>query len=284
MLVTGITRIAGDPFSFADGRTAECAAKPPRFFLIASPAGKRYKGIAVVRQIQSTPAPKEYAMRKLLIVAILAVPTILITPDLTFAGHCCHPCGRGCFHGGCFHGGCFHGGCFHGGCFHGPFCGHGCVSIGFYPAFYWPAYYYSYAPYAYYPSTVTVPYPAYVVSAPALPVNGSGNGSDLRVAPQRPPQAPAAPDATPAPSRATVVVVLPAEARLLANGQPLATTSDHRTFATPELTPGKSFQYTFTAEMIRDGKLVSQTKKVQVRAGEETQLAFEFPSAVASKK
>lgn len=229
-------------------------------------------------------------MRKLLIVAILAIPTILVTPAVTSARHCCFPCVRPCWSP------CFHGPCFHGGCFHGPFCGFGfrtCgfVSVGYYPSYYWPGYYYNYSPYPYsvvpyYPfagTTFYAPSSSVATITPGNDADGMTRGTELRIGP-RTDQPSATSLALPAPSRATVVVVLPAEARLSANGQRLSTTSDRRTFATPELTPGKAFQYTFTAEVMRDGKMVAQTKKVQVRAGEETELTFEFPPAVAARK
>ena len=220
-------------------------------------------------------------MRKLLMVAIVAVPTILVTPGVASARHCCFPCIRPCW-SPCFRGPCFHGGCCR------PFCGFGwrsCgfVTCGFCPTICWPS---SSCVSASFSPFVGGPYFApsvpYLAFAPAPAGDGAANVRDLRIAPPRVAASPAGD--LPAPSRATVVVVLPAEARLLANGQPMATPSDRRTFATPELTPGKPFQYTFTAELLRDGKLVSQTKKVEVRAGEETQLKFEFPGAVASRK
>jgi uncharacterized protein (TIGR03000 family) len=88
---------------------------------------------------------------------------------------------------------------------------------------------------------------------------------------------------TPPAGQATVVVLLPADAKLTANGRALATTSDRRIFATPDLEPGKSFQYTFTAEVVRGGKPLAMTKKVLVRAGEETQVQFDIPAAIAAR-
>jgi len=69
------------------------------------------------------------------------------------------------------------------------------------------------------------------------------------------------------PARATVVVRLPADARLFAEGKPLSLTGSERRFVTPELPPGQEFAYRFRVEYDRDGETVSVTRKVPVRAG-----------------
>jgi uncharacterized protein (TIGR03000 family) len=66
---------------------------------------------------------------------------------------------------------------------------------------------------------------------------------------------------------ATVTISIPADATLLANGQFTTQTSAERKFVTPVLTQGQNYHYEFTATMIRDGQVVTETKKVAVWAG-----------------
>ena len=69
-------------------------------------------------------------------------------------------------------------------------------------------------------------------------------------------------------SRATVVVKLPADATLYAEGRPLRLTSDVRRFVSPPLpATGGEFTYTFRAEYARNGETISRTKAVSVKAG-----------------
>ncbi len=76
------------------------------------------------------------------------------------------------------------------------------------------------------------------------------------------------------PARASVLVKLPADAKLFAEGRPLALESGERAFVTPVLPAGREFEYTFRAEYTRDGETISQTKKVAVRAGGKSALEF----------
>jgi uncharacterized protein (TIGR03000 family) len=86
------------------------------------------------------------------------------------------------------------------------------------------------------------------------------------------------------PAPATIVVSLPAEAKLTIDDAATRSTSSVRVFSTPTLDNGKDFFYTLKAEIVRDGQTVTATKKVAVRAGEETRVALEFPVAnVASR-
>jgi uncharacterized protein (TIGR03000 family) len=86
------------------------------------------------------------------------------------------------------------------------------------------------------------------------------------------------------PAPATVVVNLPADAKLRVDDYVTTSTSATRVFVSPNLTPGEEFSYTLTAEAVRDGKTVVASRKIAVRAGEETRVSLEFPVAsVASK-
>jgi uncharacterized protein (TIGR03000 family) len=88
-----------------------------------------------------------------------------------------------------------------------------------------------------------------------------------------------------APAPATIVVSLPAEARLLIDDTATTSRSDRRVFVSPELNPGREYHYTLKAEWVRDGKPVVVSKEVAVSAGNETQVSFEAetPAGVVSR-
>jgi uncharacterized protein (TIGR03000 family) len=83
---------------------------------------------------------------------------------------------------------------------------------------------------------------------------------------------------------ATLVVSLPAEAKLSVDGYATKSTSSVRTLASPTLEAGKDYVYTLTAELVRDGKPVTTSKEVTVRAGEAINVALEFPQASFAQK
>jgi uncharacterized protein (TIGR03000 family) len=72
----------------------------------------------------------------------------------------------------------------------------------------------------------------------------------------------------PMPSPATIVVTLPADARLKIDGNATRSTSGRRTFESPPLRPGKTFHYTLQVE--HKGTKTSRT--ISVRAGEVTRV------------
>ncbi len=86
------------------------------------------------------------------------------------------------------------------------------------------------------------------------------------------------PKETAAPAR--LVVKLPADARLFVDNDPCPLTSATRSFNTPELRPGVTYQYTIRAEVARQGRTVAQSRRVIVRAGEETVVEFGAMDAV----
>jgi uncharacterized protein (TIGR03000 family) len=77
-------------------------------------------------------------------------------------------------------------------------------------------------------------------------------------------------------------VTLPANAKLTIDGSPTVSTSESRVFESPSLTPGKTFYYVLKATVIRDGKTETVTKKVAVRAGEDTRVKIEVPEAAVA--
>jgi uncharacterized protein (TIGR03000 family) len=83
-------------------------------------------------------------------------------------------------------------------------------------------------------------------------------------------------------ARATVIVRLPADARLFADARPLSLTGPERKFVSPELPADREFTYRFRAEYERDGETVSVTKKVPVRAGGTVSVEFTDLTAKAA--
>ena len=83
-----------------------------------------------------------------------------------------------------------------------------------------------------------------------------------------------------------MVVNLPADATLKIDGAATKSTAAVRQFTTPVLALGQSYHYTLTAEVVRDGKTLSATETVTVRAGQTSQvelLPTSFGVAVAAK-
>jgi uncharacterized protein (TIGR03000 family) len=82
---------------------------------------------------------------------------------------------------------------------------------------------------------------------------------------------------------ATVLVNLPAEAKLTFNGWTSTNKSSTRRFRTPAIEPGQEFAYTIRAEMVRDGQTIVQNHRVVVRAGQETRVNIDFPPVVLTQ-
>lgn len=75
-------------------------------------------------------------------------------------------------------------------------------------------------------------------------------------------------------ARATVIVRLPADSRLFANGLALTLRGVERKFVSPALPLNQDFTYRFRVEYERDEETVSVTRKVSVRAGGITTIEF----------
>jgi uncharacterized protein (TIGR03000 family) len=90
---------------------------------------------------------------------------------------------------------------------------------------------------------------------------------------------------TAADAPAFVVVTLPADAKLIFNGETTRTPSSERRFVSPPLPPGFLYSYTVVATVIRDGTPRTETRTIDVQAGKTSRLTFSFPDApaVASK-
>lgn len=102
--------------------------------------------------------------------------------------------------------------------------------------------------------------------------------------PKPPEKVPSPKKETMAPAPATIFVSLPAEAKLIVDDVVTKSTSSDRVFVSPALPRGQDFSYTLTAEVVRDGKAVSVSRKVAVRAGEETRVSLELPAVSVALK
>ncbi len=83
---------------------------------------------------------------------------------------------------------------------------------------------------------------------------------------------------------ATIVVSLPADARLFVDGAPTNSTTENRSLVTPGLEFGSTYVYTVRAEVVRDGRTVEQTQQVLVRGGETTPVRFDFSTQTVASR
>lgn len=75
---------------------------------------------------------------------------------------------------------------------------------------------------------------------------------------------------------ATVVVTLPADAKLFVEGQEWTRDAglSTRTFRSPPLDPGRNYFYTFKIEVQRGGKTVPATQEARLQAGKTARVTF----------
>jgi len=78
---------------------------------------------------------------------------------------------------------------------------------------------------------------------------------------------------------ATIVVNLPAQAKLTIDGNATTSSSDRRVFVSPALEAGQEYYYTLKAEL--NGQV--KEERVTVRAGQEVTVKIEVTPSVASK-
>ena len=90
---------------------------------------------------------------------------------------------------------------------------------------------------------------------------------------------------TSASEAARVTVKLPEDAKLYVDGIPCPLKSSPRTFQTPKLEPGRTYAYTLKAEVTRDGRTLSETRQVTLRAGKPVTVEFgEMGSALTASR
>ena len=71
-----------------------------------------------------------------------------------------------------------------------------------------------------------------------------------------------------------ITVRLPADARLYVHGKFCPLTSSSRSFVTAKLEPGTKYFYTLRAELVRDGRKLSESRQVTFKAGERVTVHF----------
>jgi uncharacterized protein (TIGR03000 family) len=77
-------------------------------------------------------------------------------------------------------------------------------------------------------------------------------------------------------NQATLVVHVPQSASLSIDGQPTQQSSATRVFTSPPLEQGKTYVYRVTAEVNRNGHMVRDTKEVDIRAGQRSEVTMNF--------
>lgn len=201
-------------------------------------------------------------------VLMAALTTGVAAPDCHRCGGCggCYGGGYGCWgcYGGCY--GCF-GGC--GGCWGGWGCG-GCYGGGYGC---WGGYS-SWGCMGCVGGYGGMSYPGAVMPGGAGVMGGGvapGAGAEQL---DKPKPNKNGDKETMAPTRAKLVVELPADAKLFIDDLPMKTTSGVRAFNTPTLEPGQAYYYMVRIEYVQDGKTVSETRRVIVRAGQVARADF----------
>ncbi|AMV26202.1 hypothetical protein VT84_17520 [Gemmata sp. SH-PL17] len=127
-----------------------------------------------------------------------------------------------------------------------------------------------------YPTNLTDPHAVYgTITNPSHPTNP--NRPPVMTIPVAP-----APKSTSdgQPMGANLKFTLPADAKLFVDGKPATGAGTERHFYTPPLAVGQKFFYEVKAELMVDGKIVVEEKKIIVEAG--ANLTERFPKLVAA--
>jgi uncharacterized protein (TIGR03000 family) len=74
---------------------------------------------------------------------------------------------------------------------------------------------------------------------------------------------------------ASILMKVPAEAKVFIDNYQMKSTSAERLFTSPELEPGKNYFYTIRVVVEKDGKPVEDSRRVVIRAGETSRIAFD---------
>jgi uncharacterized protein (TIGR03000 family) len=70
------------------------------------------------------------------------------------------------------------------------------------------------------------------------------------------------------PTTATLIITVPADAKLFFDDRPTTQVGPRRTFVTPNLKPGSKYVYNLKVEVVRGGQTLSQTKQINFQAGQ----------------
>ena len=128
----------------------------------------------------------------------------------------------------------------------------------------------------------------YGYGAPAPAYTPSANPMTVPVPPVTPPANPEKPPVPPSArlggygSPAKLIIEKPVDAKLFVDNIPIAADTASKTFTTPELAPAQAYYYMVRIEMTREGKPVSETRRVIVRAGETATESFREPTGLTT--
>jgi uncharacterized protein (TIGR03000 family) len=131
------------------------------------------------------------------------------------------------------------------------------------------------APAPYTPSANPMAVPPPVGTTPMPPVPPA-------VVPEKPPVSPSARLGSYGGTPAKLVIEKPVDAKLFVDNIPVAAEAASKTFTTPELDPAMAYYYMVRIEMTREGKPVSETRRVIVRAGETATETFREPTGLTT--
>ncbi len=101
-----------------------------------------------------------------------------------------------------------------------------------------------------------------------------GYGATAAIPTSAPAVSPAPVAAAPLPTQGTVIVNLPADAKMFVDGREAHLTSASRSFTTPTLQQGRDYYYTIKAQANRDGETRVQSARLVVRAGQTARVDF----------
>jgi uncharacterized protein (TIGR03000 family) len=208
-------------------------------------------------------------------------------------GHGCCGCGGGGYScGGCYGGGgccgCYGGGwsCGGGGCYGGGGCGGGYAASYAMPSASYagmPAYG-GYSSGYYTPGMTDGGFVAPAAGAapgvaPAGAAPGGARGTEDRGRDEGKSR-----DESLAPAPATLIVTVPAGAKLMIDNYVAKSTAGTRTFVSPPLEKGQAYHYTLKAELRHGDEPVTVTREATVRAGQETRVTLDFAGASVARK
>jgi uncharacterized protein (TIGR03000 family) len=81
-------------------------------------------------------------------------------------------------------------------------------------------------------------------------------------------------EATGLDASASLIVSVPADAKVFVNDRPTTSTGTERHYMSNGLKAGRTYSYTIRAEVVRDGQTITETKAVKLAAGRRADLAF----------
>jgi uncharacterized protein (TIGR03000 family) len=83
-------------------------------------------------------------------------------------------------------------------------------------------------------------------------------------------------------SKARVTVMVPSDAKLWVENVVCPLTSTVRSFDTPSLNPNQRYFYNIRAEIVRDGRTISETQRVVIIPGQEARVDFTTTGVIAT--